>query len=177
MHRLRSSYLITAMCLTALGIGAASGYAAPDAPKVLSAKDRQHLLTDHFQTFSGSSAIPEPVKAFYLTPTDSAAPDASSKDRPKFPMANPGKPWNAGDVVQDSSLPFRRLIFVAVAKGYCLITYEYGGIAYNRCAALYYFSDKKADLAWAGNVSGTWENLSEFRKSIRTKQYRDGGRL
>lgn len=42
-------------------------------------------------------------------------------------MADPGKPFEAGDAIADERLPRRRLIFAGVSEGLCFVYYEHGG--------------------------------------------------
>ena len=46
-------------------------------------------------------------------------------------MADSDGAWNKTDVVDDPSLPFRRLIWAAQIKGRYVIHYEMGGVRYN----------------------------------------------
>ncbi|MEO7718861.1 MAG: hypothetical protein ABIY70_21895 [Capsulimonas sp.] len=162
----------TALCLIAAGV---TLHASPTGEKTLTPADRKHLLNDKFQTSYTSHALPASVKALYAAPPLNEPPPSGAKMT--FPMAEPGKPWNVGDAVQDTSLPFRRLIFVAVSKDYCLVTYERGGIAYSRCASLFHYTGKKADLRWSGNIYGDFKTLHDVRVAIKAHKYRDGGLL
>ena len=177
MKRLTDKPLIMALNLAAMTIvvGSASLFAAPAGSKALTGQDRKHFLNDKFQTSYSSSALPASVKALYAAPPLNEPPPSGAQMA--FPMAEPGKPWNVGDAVQDTSLPFRRLIFVAVSKDYCVVAYERGGIAYSRSTALFHFNGKKAELRWAGNILGPSQSLHDVRVAIKTNKYRDGGLL
>ena len=173
MKRFRYLPVAGALCLMAGAV--VSAHAGPSGAKTLSAADRQHLLTDKFQTFYSSSDLPASVKAAYAAPPLAEPPPSGVKL--KFPMAEPGKPWNNTDAVRDASLPFRRLIFIANSKDYCLVSYERGGIAYSRNAALFHLVGKKAVMTWSGNILGRCQTLHDVRVAIKTNQYRDGGWL
>ena len=45
-------------------------------------------------------------------------------------IAEPGKNWNATDVITDTTLPGKRLIWAAVGGEYYVVHYERGGIAH-----------------------------------------------
>jgi len=50
--------------------------------------------------------------------------------RSLYPMADPGERFEATDVIMDSTLPRRRLVFGGVAQNHAFIHYEQGGIAH-----------------------------------------------
>ena len=45
-------------------------------------------------------------------------------------MANPGKRFEATDVIRDESIPRKRLIFAGVAANKCFVLYEQGGLGH-----------------------------------------------
>jgi len=51
-------------------------------------------------------------------------------------MSNPGGRFDAGDVGAFDT-PRRRLVFAGISDRYCLVHYEYGGIAYGNRTALF----------------------------------------
>ena len=171
-HRLRTKPLLlmmtAAVCLMAAGAALASPV---DASNLLTTEDRKHLLGDTFQIYYTVNAIPASVQSA-LIGRRLMGPSYGS---PPFPLVDPGKPYNSTDVVLYANLPSRRLIFVAVSQGYCLIAYEQGGIGYSRDAALYRLTGKKAKLTWSTDVEGNCRTLSDVRAAVRAKNYRDGG--
>lgn len=126
--------------------------------------DRAHLMkSDSFAAISHVSELPAAVREKLLIP-------ASGKKAPEYAMADPGKPWNPGCVVDGT--PSRRLLFAAVSKDHCVVAYESGGIAHMYRANLYRLGGanggQTASPVWAAYISPKTETLDSLRKEIRS---------
>lgn len=132
----------------------------------LRADDRRHLLKDRFTEYRTVDCIPVSVQREYAKTGPASVADGPAFDKGKqvFRMANPGAPFQAGDAIQDPTLPWSRLIFTAVSKNYCVLTYETGGFAHFQTAALYRLSGKSAKLVWKTNSRA--KNLNELRAQV-----------
>ena len=142
---------------------------APPQPTIssdqtLTPEDREHLLNDTFTVVKAVREIPTPVQDI-LFRYGAMALDG---------MADPGKQWQAGDIVGVKPLPFRRLILAANSAGYSLIYDEHGGIAHYEQASLYRLTQGKATLVWQAMVDSAPRFLSfdQLRAAIRAGKYR-----
>lgn len=83
-------------------------------------------------------------------------------------IANPGKAFRATDVIYDSSLPSRRLIFGGCSGDRCFVHYEQGGIGLSDVLALFSLtSDGKAQVIWQGYCPGAANTTDDLRGWLR----------
>jgi nicotinamidase-related amidase len=59
-------------------------------------------------------------------------------------LARPSENFQATDVVRDGRLPVRRLVFAGLARDYCIVHFERGGIANAFYIVLFRLSDNTA---------------------------------
>ena len=79
-------------------------------------------------------------------------------------MSNPGGPFNATDVEAFFfDTPRRRLVFGGVSDQYCLVHYEYGGIAHGYMTVLFELSGSQSRPLWA-HASDRYASLEQFVK-------------
>jgi hypothetical protein len=86
-----------------------------------------------------------------------------------FSMADSGKDWNKTDVVRDSTLPFRRLVWVVKIKEYYVVHYEEGGIVYRACYMVA-SSDRKSmkySVIWAASSPDISKDYPTFIKDLK----------
>ena len=97
-----------------------------------------------------------------LLPTRSvqSLPESVRSRIPK--MSNPGGRFNATDVGPFDA-PRRRLIFGGISDRYCLVHYEYGGIAHGYMTALFAISGNQSMPVWA-HPGGRYSDLKQFAK-------------
>ena len=92
-------------------------------------------------------------------------PEAVRSRIPK--MSNPGGLFNATDTSSFFDIffdvPRHRLIFGGISDRYCLVHYEYGGIAHGYETALFAISGNQSMPLWA-NVGGRYSDLKEFAR-------------
>jgi hypothetical protein len=74
-------------------------------------------------------------------------------------MADPGKRFEATDVVTDPALPRRRLVFAGVAQDRAFIHYEQGGMV--RFFVIEFFRLKSSETA-----AGVWSGFYGLAKSL-----------
>ncbi len=65
-------------------------------------------------------------------------------------MANPGQPFNRGDVI-NPILPGRQLIVAGVSKKYCIVSYWQGGRALFVKTSIFELTDGNAKMIWASS--------------------------
>jgi len=88
-------------------------------------------------------------------------------------MANPGKKWQATDVIREDGLPFRRLIFAGVSDSYCVLYFEHGGIGHSYHLILFRLHQDSAELTWrASSMRKVLRGLSEIPDALRSGQLR-----
>jgi hypothetical protein len=104
-----------------------------------------------------TSAIPPSVREAFKK--------ASYGETP-FYMAEPGGEWNSTDVVRKHGLPWLRLGRVMSSGEYCIVTYERGGIALNRNAAVFHLRRSGADLVWNAQTATLIEGIPELVSAI-----------
>lgn len=84
----------------------------------------------------------------------------SVKSRIGRKIADPGGAFNATDV-RFFDFPDRRLLFAGLSDKYCLVQYEYGGIAHGYKVALFQMSRNSAVLIWT-HAGGKYASLEDF---------------
>jgi hypothetical protein len=89
-------------------------------------------------------------------------------------LAEPGQNWNATDVITDSTLPGKRLIWAAVGGDYYVMHYERGGIAhtFHILVARLMKDDGKPKTAWSA-VGGPFKDYEAFLIALRSGKLDD----
>lgn len=78
-------------------------------------------------------------------------------------MSNPGGSFDSTDVVILPGTPTRRLVFGGISDRFCLVHYEYGGIAHGYMTALFALSGNQSIPLWA-HSGGRYDSLDQFAK-------------
>jgi hypothetical protein len=122
----------------------------------ISQAERKQFLDGDFTIVKDVKALPRPViNAF------------TEKGSSRLLMANPGKRFEVGDVIVDSSLPRERLIFAGVLNAKCFVHYEQGGRAHSYVIA--FFNVVATDgmkPIWRGYCTGPALNISDLRSQV-----------
>ena len=89
-------------------------------------------------------------------------------------MANPGEKWNATDVVIDTTLPAKRLIWAATNDHYYVVHYERGGIAhsYHILVAKLPKGAAKPQVIWSA-MGGPFKDYPGFLAALRSGKLDD----
>jgi hypothetical protein len=89
-------------------------------------------------------------------------------------LAEPGKKWQASDVITDKSLPRNRLIWAAVAGEYYVVHYERGGFVHNYLVLVATLAkgETKPKIVWRG-LGIPLRNYSEFLDALRKGKLMD----
>jgi hypothetical protein len=127
----------------------------------LSAADRKVLQNSPaFHEIHSTSDLPLPVVTLC----------AGDKNN----LAEPGGKWNATDVVMDTTLPGKRLIWAAVGGDYCVVHYERGGIAhtFHILVAKLAKNDTKPKSVWKA-IGGPFKDYAAFLDALRTGKLDD----
>jgi hypothetical protein len=138
---------------------AASAFAAAEGSGMTSG-DREHLLKDKFRIVTKVADLP---------PSVVAAMAEHTKQHP-FRMANPGEEFQSTDDITKPDLPGRRLVFAGVSEGYCVMQYEFGGVAHLWWVVFFRLSGKDAAKpVWAARAEkwGGFASLDDLREGVR----------
>jgi hypothetical protein len=89
-------------------------------------------------------------------------------------IADPGQRWNATDVIVDTSLPGKRLIWGAIGGEYYVVHYERGGIAhtYHVLVAKLPKGGATPKVIWSA-VGGPFKDYTAFVDAFRTRKLDD----
>jgi hypothetical protein len=138
---------------TPLGPSLMIDYRPPNTP--ISQSDVQRFLDGDFRTIKDMKALPDPViKAF------------TERDGSRLTIANPGKKFEATDVILDASVPRRRLLFAGVLADRSFVLYEQGGIGLFYVLVLFQTNSPDATKPiWQG-YCGPVSNLDELRSYV-----------
>ena len=122
----------------------------------ISQAEREQFLDGAFTIVRDVKALPRPVLETFTEVGGS-----------RLLMANPGKPFEPGDVIYDSSVPQKRLIFAGVLGDKCFVHYEQGGRAHMYVLALFNVTSSTAmKPLWRGFCGGPAANLSDLRYQV-----------
>ena len=88
--------------------------------------------------------------------------------RSKDGLAEPGHEWEATDVIMDSMLPTKRLIWAVVGGEYYVVHYERGGRGhtFHVLVATFKQGDPEAKVIWRG-VGGHFEDFKSFFEALK----------
>ena len=139
---------------------AIQGLCCADVTK-LSAEDRKALQnTSAFHEVHSTTDLPSRVVAL-------CAGDKAN-------IAEPGGKWNATDVIIDTTLPGKRLIWAAIGNDYYVVHYERGGIAhtYHILVAKLTNSHSKPKEVWSA-MGGAFKDYRAFVDALRTGKLDD----
>jgi len=87
-------------------------------------------------------------------------------------IAEPGQNWQATDVITDSTLPGKRLIWAAVGGDYYVVHYERGGIAHTFHVLVATLTNNDAKLVWRG-VGDPLKDYAAFLDALRSGKLDD----
>jgi hypothetical protein len=139
--------------LSRLGEGPAIEYPSGSA----AASNAQGFLDGTFSLITNTRNLPGPVLRAFTEQRGS-----------RLTMANPGKWFNASDLVIDAAPPSKRLIFAGVSGEKCFVHYEQGGIGLSHVLALFQLpSNDSMRPVWRGYCRGPAKSVEELRSSLR----------
>ena len=133
--------------------------------KRLSSYDKKHLLEkDTFEVVVSTKEIPATVQnRFSMTCREST-----------FSMANPGEEYQETDVVENDSLPSRRLVFAARSTDHFLIHFEKGGFGHSYIVVLFRLTDTSVRFVWGASCEGaSFKDMLELITAIRNDKVDD----
>lgn len=129
------------------------------AKRNMSCVERLAFLAGDYTIMRSVSALPGGIKKLYTV-----------KGESRIAMADPGASFQATDVVIDSTLPWRRLIFAGVTPDRAFIHYELGGIGRSFVVELYDLkSPQSAVGVWRGYY-GPAKSLEDLRRLMSEKK-------
>lgn len=90
-------------------------------------------------------------------------------------LAEPGQKWEATDVITDTTLPRKRLIWAAIAGEYYVVHYERGGYAhsFHVLVAMLTKGDAKPKVVWRGVGDDQLKDYSAFLDALRSDKLDD----
>ena len=131
--------------------------------------DVTKLPPEHRKVLEDSSRFRQLVATTNLPPAIVAlcADDAGR-------LAQPGQKWQATDIIRDSSLPCKRLIWAAVAGEYYVVHYERGGRghSFHVLVATLTKGEQKPRVIWRG-VGDRLKGYSAFLDALRSRKLDD----
>jgi hypothetical protein len=119
----------------------------------MSCAERLAFLSENYTILRRVTELPRGIQKLYTI-----------KGESRVAMADPGERFQATDVVEDSTLPWRRLIFAGVAQDRAFVHYEHGGIG--RFLVVEFFDLKSPEVAigvWHG-FYGPAKSLANLRR-------------
>jgi hypothetical protein len=128
----------------------------------LSPLARQQFLQGDFKIIKNVDKLPRPVLQAF-----------TEKGGSRVLMANPGRRFLDTDVIDDSSLPQKRLIFAGVLGDKCFVHYEQGG--YARINVLAFFrltSGESMEPLWR-SYCGPAASIQDLRSQVLKGQCAD----
>ena len=125
--------------------------------------EKQRLLDGDFTIVKDVKALPRPVVESFTEQGGS-----------RLLMANPGKRFEVGDFIVDSSVPRERLIFAGVLNAKCFVHYEQGGRGHSYVIAFFnVVATDSMNAIWRGYCTGPAANISDLRSRIISGNCRD----
>jgi hypothetical protein len=127
----------------------------------LPAQDRRALQdASRFHEIHSTRDLPPPIVALC----------AGDKNN----LAEPGGKWNPTDVVVDTTLPSKRLIWAAVGGDFYVVHYERSGIAhtFHILVANLAKNDVKPKVVWSA-VGGPFKDYTAFLDGLRSGKLDD----
>jgi hypothetical protein len=111
----------------------------------------QQFLEGNFKIINRVGNLPQPVLQVFTEEGGS-----------RFVMADPGKEFQATDVIYDGTLPRKRLILAGVQDDRCFVLYEQGGIGLSEILAFFKLTSKDSmEPLWSGYCWTTEINSAE----------------
>jgi len=132
-------------------------------PAGISQVEKQQFLDGDFTIVRDVKALPLPVVNVFTEQGGS-----------RLLMADPGKRFEVGDLIVDSSVPRKRLIFAGVVNDRCFVHYEQGGRGLSY--VITFFSVGATDdikPVWRGYCKSPATNISDLRSHIVSGICRD----
>jgi hypothetical protein len=150
--------LVAGIKLIQLVVGNASplGEAMPLNFPSISTSEVQHFLNGDFKPINDVRSLPRPVLLAFTEQGGS-----------RLLIANPGKKFEAADVIYDASLPQKRLIFAGVSDNRSFVHYEQGGRALSYVLAFFTLrSSETMTPLWQTYCDGPAANIQELRAKL-----------
>lgn len=145
------------ICAGAVGLWlAAVASSQPLAPAALSSALQAHVKGGRFGIVTSIRGLPLGVRDGLQTLFGGASLD----------IAEPGAPWQSGDVAATPPLPLRRLIAAGCTAEYCLVHYERGGYARSWHVALFHWTPEATRFEWGGIAPNGLKTLDEVRYAV-----------
>jgi len=146
------------MCLFALAADAQPFH------KQLSRSEKMHIVDGPFVIVTTTEAMPVRVKQAFSEITGEHS----------FALANPGRKYQATDLVVERGLPFRRLVFAGVKGNEWFLHYERGGRGHSYSVVLFKIdAQNRLQFLWGGVGFKSANSLEELRKMIAIGQFSD----
>lgn len=140
----------------AIGNTSPLGEAPPITFPSISTAEVQHFLDGDFKPITDVRSLPRPVLLAFTEQSGS-----------RLLIANPGKKFEATDVIYDASLPQKRLIFAGVSDNRSFVHYEQGGRAHSYVLAFFTLrSSETMTPLWQTYCDGPAANIQALRAKL-----------
>jgi hypothetical protein len=150
--------LIAGIKIIQLWAGDASplGEAMPINFPSISSPETQQFLEGDFEIIRRVEALPRPVLGAFTEQGGS-----------RTLMANPGKKFEAADVILDASVPQKRLLFAGVSDSKCFVHYEQGGRGHSFVLAFFTLTPAhEMKPLWQGYCDEPAANIQTLRSKF-----------
>jgi hypothetical protein len=146
-----------------LAVLAAEGRLAYGSESMSASEAQRQLMERHLRVVATTKEIPHPVLVLLtaLTKTNGVV------------LAEPGAKYQETDLISESGLPSRRLIFAAFGKGVYVLNYERGGRGHSQHVAVFELVPGRVSLVWRAVLDKRANNLTELRALVRKGEYSD----
>lgn len=122
----------------------------------VSTSEVQHFLDGNFKHITDVRSLPRPVLLAFTEQGGS-----------RLLIANPGKKFEATDVIYDASLPQKRLIFAGVLDNTSFVHYEQGGRGHSYVLVFFTLtSSETITPLWRAYCNGPAANIQELRSKL-----------
>jgi hypothetical protein len=123
-------------------------------PKLVSAKEKRRIAREQFTPVEQIGRLSVPVRQLLHVDT--------------IPMAEPGGPFEAGDVVtpQNRDVPRRRLIQAAFSKNFCIVHYEFGGYVHGYTIDVFALDNDRARYVGTVSTNRPLRSVDELKQAI-----------
>ena len=151
---MRRTQLLCSIGVSLWSAVVAGNQAAP--PVALSGELRAHVQDERFAIVTSIRGLPLGVRDGLQTLFGSQALD----------IAEPGAEFQVGNVIVNSTLPFRRLVAAGCSYDHCLVYYERGGIAHTWQVALFYWTPATTRFEWGGIAPRGLASIDDVRNAV-----------
>ena len=126
----------------------------------MSSIERQEFLNADYKIVRKVADLPAGIRKLYTV-----------EGGFRVAIADPGKTFQATDVITDPNIPTRRLIFAGLAKDRAFIHYEQGGIAHSYKVELFRLEPPETAVGLWSGYRGPAKNFEEMKQLVMKEDH------